>query len=1265
MTQERDLLDFAARSMSEGQLQLSQTDPDAAAKFNAFVSQQAADYEMQTGEPRENAFRSLFDRTIGRAAGAAGRGALGASRFVRDEVVPPFVEPFRPLLEDEEVVQPGLEALDAYSKTSGGLAAENLAPLLSGTSYGMDPNAFDAFMADLQQRRSEQSLVDLISQQASRDAFRNTEFAPGVAPLLEGVGDVTNVIPGAAVARPLGLAARTAPRVAGEAVQQAGAATARQTGEAAAARSAEMARRAPEVVPFGADQVPPVPERVLPNRPLGESLPPYRQIEPGVSSRELIDRQLDPILEGQTPDETRLPRRGREQILRRIDLATRTGDQQVVERGGLRPIGVLDESEARSMRELVEALPDEYFENTSLSIRTTPRRADIEAGTLPTAGGAYDPTRGLIELFHRTIRAGNNPRVDDVFIHEVAHNLSRFIPEQDLRPLRAQYQQQKKAFEAGRFTPQRLGEDATNLEYRFSSFNEWFAETFTDRALMDLFPDEVRRQADGVFARVRNMAVAVYNWLRRKGRNDAAERVYKSLIAGENRKQLRYESIGFSVDETPPVRPAGAAGEVPPVTPDDVPAPAATVETPAPPPVDDLEAEVSAVRERLRSAGVPPRTEAPPRRPLTPEEELEAEVSALRGGGSGGATPPGGSRPEGTKRVIDLLRVSKRLRPTVEEEIAAQRAEGARIGRERAETATSSLARSRAFLSGQAGRTTSQRKFDPIAQRVGDEGGNLSDVTPTQASEALGVTADDFEGMFRQIDTVMGRGREFDAGDAKAGLIRLLLGNTATPRQAKLLEQVFGREMAEVARSRTPLSALRKAGEIAYDVGFLLPKTLRSSIDMSALFRQAAIYTINPRPSRMKITAQSFGDMLRVGFARPGEAEKTARDIYTRITDPATNKWARQLYQTGPERTRLYLQNPDKPVLDFTKREEMFASELSSMMPSLGKDFRTIRGREVPLLAQGAVNVATLPIRVVGAGIRRSELMFATYLSQLRNSIAVNTLENWQRVAERTGRPIRQAEVEELRRGINIFTGRGELYGLENSAKFLSAAFWSPRLWAARLEAPVFPFRGLLDPSVRRASAELAKDLVAFTVTGTTILYLMDKSGVGQVEADPRSPNFGKIRVGNRTFDFWGGFQQQARYVTQLLTGERKTLTGRDAGEIDQVRRQDIAFNLIRSKLSPGVPSLVGNELAGRTYDQEPLHPLSQERQRQIARGQADSPNEIRLKEAAEQYVPLFLVDLDEAVRNEGGTGGLFTLPEALGVGVQTFDDGELDRSGR
>ena len=67
----------------------------------------------------------------------------------------------------------------------------------------------------------------------------------------------------------------------------------------------------------------------------------------------------------------------------------------------------------------------------------------------------------------------------------------------------------------------------------------------------------------------------------------------------------------------------------------------------------------------------------------------------------------------------------------------------------------------------------------------------------------------------------------------------------------------------------------------------------------------------------------------------------------------------------------------------------------------------------------------------------------------------------------------------------------------------------------------------------------VARDLAIFVGTGVSILAALKLSGAADVEVDPRSANFGKVRVGNTRLDFWCGYTPIARLAAQLMTEAR------------------------------------------------------------------------------------------------------------------------------
>ena len=214
---------------------------------------------------------------------------------------------------------------------------------------------------------------------------------------------------------------------------------------------------------------------------------------------------------------------------------------------------------------------------------------------------------------------------------------------------------------------------------------------------------------------------------------------------------------------------------------------------------------------------------------------------------------------------------------------------------------------------------------------------------------------------------------------------------------------------------------------------------------------------------------------------------------------------------------------------------------------------------------------------------------------------------------------------KQVAKAINILTGRGDLGELGNKlAPVLNVMLFSPRLIASRLEAPTLLFSK--NPIVRKMAA---KGIVSWFAMNSMFLMLIVMAG-GQIEFDPRSSDFGKGRIGDTRFDFWGGFQQYARLIAQLVTEERKTTT---TGELAPVNRLEALFNFLRGKLSPAFAS-GADLLAGETLIGEEVNVQNQ---------------------LLDKLTPLFIRDMLEAIQANGLAGAFEAIPAFFGVGVQTF----------
>ncbi len=402
------------------------------------------------------------------------------------------------------------------------------------------------------------------------------------------------------------------------------------------------------------------------------------------------------------------------------------------------------------------------------------------------------------------------------------------------------------------------------------------------------------------------------------------------------------------------------------------------------------------------------------------------------------------------------------------------------------------------------------------------------------------------------------------------------------------LEKIFGApQLGSVLRKAKgwPSKLWQEFWELAN-----VPRAIMASWDMSAPLRQGVLLA----PGHFKDWAKSIRPMIRAFMD-----EDFAKTYYKALTEGA----------------------------DAARREKagLFMAEFGDIASAASREEVYIGGRlasAVPLVS-------------------RSERAYVTFLNSLRANVFDSVTRGWDDIAKTGGKAIAQGKADEvaLAHFLNAASGRGSLPGaLKKYPELLSATFFSPRLLIGRVEAGAMGAKAIGQVAIGKGSPVtkmIAKDVAAFVGTGVGILSLLKMSGAADVEIDPRSSDFGKVRVGQMRFDFWGGYQPIARYTAQLIAGERKSI---GTGEEMPVDRQNVALNFLRSKLSP---------LAGATTDIMAGETMM---------GEQMGTSEETRTQVWNRLAPLFIQDLAEAVQSQGPMGALKAAPGAVGVGVQTFE---------
>lgn len=401
-------------------------------------------------------------------------------------------------------------------------------------------------------------------------------------------------------------------------------------------------------------------------------------------------------------------------------------------------------------------------------------------------------------------------------------------------------------------------------------------------------------------------------------------------------------------------------------------------------------------------------------------------------------------------------------------------------------------------------------------------------------------------------------------------------------RKVRLLKQEYARR-----------SKLEKIKDFGLEV-LNLPRTIMSSMDFSAPLRQGVIVTVS----------------------HPVTASKAAKTMFEHaLSQESFDNWFTDLRETNAykimEKSGLYVADPHDPRL--STKEDAFMNNMAEKIP------------------------------VVGRMIKGSERAYVSYLNKMR----VDLFNQFADDLENQGKTFENSP--DLYKGIASFvnnaTGRGSIGNLENAAPILNAAFFSPRLIASRLNILGLSdiatggqgFYGKLPKEVRIMAL---KDIMKFIGVGMAVLALAKLNG-GDVEDDPRSSNFGKIVIGNKHYDIWGGFQQYVRLISQIASGEiKQPKTGKikklgDTKSPFGKTRMDVIASFFRGKLAP-IPSATVDYLSGRTAVGE----------KTTLKGELES-----------HLTPLIYSDVKEAYKDEG-VKAIFTvgLPASFGIGVQTYD---------
>lgn len=313
-----------------------------------------------------------------------------------------------------------------------------------------------------------------------------------------------------------------------------------------------------------------------------------------------------------------------------------------------------------------------------------------------------------------------------------------------------------------------------------------------------------------------------------------------------------------------------------------------------------------------------------------------------------------------------------------------------------------------------------------------------------------------------------------------------------------------------------------------------------------------------------------------------------------------------------------------KMGLDLHTVEEAFPSSLPEKMPVLGRLFKA------------------------------SEYAYTGAAHRMRADLADMMLEKAQKGGVDIDNPEQLQKIGKL---INSMTGRGHLGKAEQGADILNNLFFSPRNWKSNIDfltAHQFQKGTSIrnrDAAAKYVRKEAGKNLAKMIATVGAVAATANALAPGSFEKDPRSSNFGKIKIGNTRFDITGGNASIATLVSRLLPDPKKLSQGdlkwytksSTTGFVNELNSDaygsrsvwDVLMDYGEGKFSPSTAA-VKQLLTQENFIGEPVTPQS------------------FLKDL---FVPLPYTNYQELKKDPKSANALVaTLADALGVGTNTYD---------
>lgn len=327
-------------------------------------------------------------------------------------------------------------------------------------------------------------------------------------------------------------------------------------------------------------------------------------------------------------------------------------------------------------------------------------------------------------------------------------------------------------------------------------------------------------------------------------------------------------------------------------------------------------------------------------------------------------------------------------------------------------------------------------------------------------------------------------------------------------------------------------------------------------------------------------------------ISNPSNSYKAAKTAWSMMwsekkSDEFLSNLRAQEFYPIMKQSKLAITEPNSKI---TAREELFNSQWTNIAWG-------VLGSPLKLKSESAYEgwLSANPFKA----LERASVGYLDTIRVLRFLDGVQMLE----MQKKSNYNENQQAYKDLADAINTLTGRaslGEWLESGGGPEKLSKIFFSPRNWASGVKTTILlprqVYKWQKDSGVKEVSVanKIALGDLSKMMGLTTSMVMLAAAGLGSdgddetsVGSDPTSSDFGKIIIGNRRIDPWGGKIQQIVFASRMVLdsitkgGETKNL-GQDAFTPTKF---DLIIQQATNKLAPSAKLLVNYMMAGENKD--------------------------------------------------------------------------------